>query len=510
MFTLLLNRYQGCSARRFLSASSLLRVVLVLAILSARNIKAEPIVASAGVLSRLVFTDNLFLTAQRPEPAMIFQLTPNITGGRSGSRSSYRWYYGPSALFYSGDNSDLNRVFHVLQANASIDLVKEYFALQLSANANQNLVDPTVQSTGFDAFGNPDAFAQTASISVAPVIQFPLLRANVATVRFAPGLNYVFAAKTAEGARNAGSTGSQSNLTIASGDYFSRAPWDVAAFSNIFSRDNDNDNDNDNYNDTDGISNVRGTVTYPVSAKWNIQGLVGYEWGQYESLSEPGGWRWRVTPYWSPSRNTSIGLGYGWRYFGADYFASINYRRKKTVVTMSYEVVVSNARTALLDTPVVYFEEAFGEPIISPTSEQTLAGSVSNPPLVAGVFLQYQSLASIAHRIGRTTGYFSVNQNRWDYQRSGIQVDDLQGSLLFNRALSRRTRGEVGAQYWLYSQFAVGAVDFDQFKIWGALSYQVNRRVSGSIRYFYNQRSSDTATQSFDENGLWLTMNWGL
>lgn len=506
MFTLSLNGYQGCSARRLLSASASPGVVLVLAILSARSIAAAPIVASAGVLSRLVFTDNLFLTAQRPEPAMIFQLTPNVTGGRSGSRSSYRWYYGPSALFYSGGNADLNHVFHVLQANASVDLIKEHLALQLAANANQNLVDPTARSTGFDAFGNPDAFAQTASISVAPVIQFPLLRAHVATVRLAPGFNYVFTAKTAAGARNAGSTGSQSYLKIASGDYFARTPWDVAAFSNSFG----SANANANANDTDGISNIRGTVTYPVSAKWNIQGLVGYEWGQYESLSEPGGWRWRVTPYWSPSRNTSIGLGYGWRYFGTDYFASINYRRKKTVVTMSYEIVVSNARTALLDTPVVYFEDPFGEPIINPTSEQTLAGSVSNPPLVAGVFLQYQSLASIAHRLGRTTGYLSVNQNRWDYQRSGIQVDDLQGSLLFHRALSRRTRGEVGAQYWLYSQFAVGAVDFDQFKIWGALSYQVNRRVSGSIRYFYNQRSSDTATQSFDENGLWLTMNWGL
>jgi uncharacterized protein (PEP-CTERM system associated) len=485
----------GCPAKRFLGA-----VVLALVILSVRNAEAEPIVASAGVLSRLIFTDNLFLTAQRPEPAMIFQLTPNITGGRSGSRSSYRWYYGPSALFYSGGNADLNRVFHVLQANANVDIVKEHLALQFSANANQNLVDPNMQSTGFDAFGNPDAFAQTASISVAPVIQFPLLRPNVATVRFAPGLNYVFAAKTAEGARNAGSTGSQSYLTIASGGYFSRTPWDVAAFSNIFSNDNDND----------GISSVTGTVAYPVSAKWSIQGLVGYEWGQYESLSEPGGGRWRVTPYWSPSRNTSIGLGYGWRYFGADYFASINHRYKKTVITMSYEVVVSNARTALLDTPVVSFEDAFGEPIISPASDQTLSGSVENPPLVTGVFLQYQSLASVAQRLGRTTGYFSLNQNRWDYQSSGVQVDDLQGSLRFNRALSRRTRGEVGAQYWLYNQFAVGAVDFDQFKVWGALSYQVNRRVSGSIRYFYNQRSSDTAAQSFDENGLWLTMNWGL
>jgi uncharacterized protein (PEP-CTERM system associated) len=495
---------QWCLGRRFTRAAALPWVMLALAIPTARNVGAEPLVASAGVLSRLVFTDNLLLTTRRPEPAMIVQLMPNITGGRSGSRSSYRWYYGPSALFYSGGNSDLNRVFHVLQADARVSIIKEYFSLQFSANANQNLVDPNMQTAGFDALGNPDAFAQTASISVAPVFQFPLLRANLATVRFTPGLNYVFAAKTAEGARNAGSTGSQSYLTIASGDYFSRLPWDVAAFSNIFNNDNDNDNDND------GISNVTGTLTYPVSAQWNIQGLVGYEWGQYESLSEPGGWRWRVTPYWLPSRNTSIGLGYGSRYFGADYFASINHRYKKTVVTMTYEVVVSNARTALLDTPVVDFEDPFGDPITNPSAEQTLSGSVANPPLVAGVFVQYQALASITQRFGRTTGYLSVNQNRWDYQSSGIQVEDRQGSLFFNRALSRRTQAEVGAQYWLYNQFAVGAVDFDQFKIWGALSYQVNRRVSGNIRYFYNQRSSDTATQSFDENGLWLTMNWGL
>ncbi len=484
------------------------RIVLVLAILTARNGAAEPIVASAGVLSRLVFTDNLFLTTQRPEPAMIYQLMPNITGGRSGSRSSYRWYYGPSALFYSGGNSDLNRVFHVLQADASVTIIKEYLSLQLSANANQNLVDPTMQRAGFDALGNPDAFAQTATVAVAPIVQFPLLRANVATVRFAPGLNYVFAAKTAEGARNEGSTGSQSYLTIASGDYFSRVPWDVAAFSNIFSNDSDSDSDGDN--DNDGVSNVTGTLTYPVGTQWSVQGLVGYEWGQYESLSEPGGWRWRVTPLWSPSRNTSIGLGYGWRYFGADYFASVNHRHKKTVVTMSYEVVVSNARTALLDTPVVYFEDSFGDPITSPSAEQTLSGSVANPPLVAGVFVQYQALAGITQRFGRTTGYLSVNQNRWDYQNSGIRVEDLQGSVFFNRALSRRTQAEVGAQYWQYNQFAVGAGDFDQFKVWGALSYQVNRRVSGNIRYFYNQRSADTADQSFDENGLWLTMNWGL
>ena len=179
-------------------------VTAAVLVCSPLQVRAEPIITSAGLLTRLIFTDNLFLTAQGAEAAGILQLLPNITGGGASKRTSYRFYYGPSALFYGGGNSDLNRVFHVFQADANVDLIDDYFSLQFSANANQNLVNPGVQSTGFNALGNPSAFAQTASISVTPVIQFPLLRGDFASVRFSPGINYVFAAKTADGLGNTG------------------------------------------------------------------------------------------------------------------------------------------------------------------------------------------------------------------------------------------------------------------------------------------------------------------
>jgi len=509
----------------------LLRSTLLMIAVTAPAAVAEPIIASAGLLTRLIFTDNLFLTAQggaagvsappagfaasrvsasanqAPASGMILQLLPNITGGRTARRASYRYYYGPSVLLYGGGHSDLNRIFHVFQADAAVDVVEDYVSLQVSANANQNLVDAGTGNAGFTALGNPDAFGQTASIQITPVIRLPVLRGDFATVQFAPGLNYVFAAKTADGPDNSGSTGSQSSLTITSGDYFSRAPWQIAASSNLFNNGNTTGTaDGNGY----GTTSVSGTVTYPLSDQWQIQGLVGYDWGNYDALSQSDGFRWRVTPYWSPSRDTTIGLGYGYRFYGTDYYANIEHRHKKTVLTASYEIDVSNARTAILDSNAVNFEDAYGQPITRPLVDQTLSGSISNPPLVAGFFIQKQLLLSIAYQFGRTTAALSVSNYHWDYLDLGSQVDQNQGSLTLSRTLSQRASGSLGLQYWTYEQSALGAVDYDQFQLWTEYSYQVNRRTRGSVRYFYNRQSSATPSQNFDENGLWLTLNWSM
>lgn len=509
----------------------LLWLLLTLDIL-VRSAVAEPLVTSVGLLTRLVFTDNLFLTnvggtsgMASPFPAVsaggqsgaatqgrefgtILQLMPNITGGGGGSRSSYRFFYGPSAVIY-GEHSDLDRIFHVLQANASLTVIDGYFSLQLSANANQNLVDPNAGNAGFTALGNPDAFGQTASIQITPVIAFPLLRGNFATAQFSPGINYVFAAKTAGGVDNSGTTGSQSSLTITSGDYFSRMPWQIAASSNIFNVGNNSGSNFGNGSGT-GTSTVSGTVIYPISDQWQIQGLVGYDWGNYDSLSQPDGLRWRVTPYWSPSRNTTIGLGYGYRFFGADYYANIQHRHRKTVVTASYEINVTNARTAILNSNVVNFQDPYGQPITNPLAGQTLSGSIANPALTSGFFIQNQLLLGITSQFGRTTVSLNVNNWHWDYQDTGNQVDQNQGTLTFSRTLSPRSGANLSLQYWTYNQSASGGADFSQVSVATGFTYQVSRRTQGSATYTYSQQDSATSSQNFGENQLWLTLNWSM
>lgn len=464
---------------------------------AASSAVADPVVSSVGLLSRVILTDNLFLTREGKESAAILQLLPNISGGRTGRSADYRFYYGPSVLFYGGGYSDLNRVFQVFQGDANIKLIDEYLGLAISARANQNVIDPSVQSVGFNALGNPDAFAQTASIQVSPVIRFPILRGDFATVELSPGINYSFTAGTAGESNQDGNYGSQSSLSIVSGDYFSRMPWSVNATSNYYDQGGEQ-----------GTASFDATATYILTPRWQIQGLVGYDDGNYDSLSSTGGARWRITPYWSPSANTTVGLGYGYRYFGPDYYASIQHTFKKLSVSASYETTISNARTELLNQTVVNFEDPFGQPILDPLGDQSLSGSITNPPLVSGFFVQDQLNGTVAYNFGRTVGTFTVLQNHWDYQSSDLQIDQTQGSLVFNRQMSLRTAGTVGFQYWTYNQSGSSLADFNESQVWTQVDYRLNTNLYSGLTYFYSERSSDTPLQNFDENVVWLTLRW--
>lgn len=458
---------------------------------------AEPLFSSAGVLTRVVLSDNLFLARVGKESGGLLQLMPNVTGGRTGNRARYRYFYGPSFLIYGGGYSELNRVFQVLQADATVDLIDEYLGLGVTARANQNLIDPAEQPVGFNALANSNAFAQTASLQVTPLIRFPILRGDYATVRFAPGINYSFTADSAGDTGQNASFGSQSSLAITSGEYFSKMPWSISAYSNLFNED-----------DNRGTSSVLGTVSYPFTPRWMIEGLVGYDDGDYESTSSTGGGRWRITPYWTPSANTSIGLGYGWRYYGTDYYANVRHSHKRTNFSLTYESVVSNARTALVNANVVDFADPFGQPIGDPVADQTLSGSISNPPLVTGVFVQTQMTALIAHRFGRSTGTFSVVRNNWDYQATDLEIGQTQGNLSINRAMSPRANGGVGARYWIYDQSNTDVNDFNQYETWLQLGYRINRNLGSSVRYIYTRRNSERISQNYDQNMLWLTFRW--
>lgn len=499
------------------SRISMLAACCVAALLASglNPVGAEPL--AVGLQTGVVATDNLFLSREK-ESGAIIQLLPSISGGQEGGRGTYRYYYGPSALIYSGGNSDLNSVFHVLQADGRVELFDEYLSLVVSARANQNLIDPAAGAAGFTAVDSPDAFAQTASLQVTPVIRFPIVRRDFATVELAPGINYTYTGATAEDAGEDSGFGSQGSLAITSGEYFPRMPWSINAYQNSF---NEGDNQENEQGNDQGTSGIDGTLAYRITPRLAIQGLVGYDYGDYESTSSTEGWGWRITPVWAPSANTSVAVGYGGRYFGPDYYANISHIHKKTTLSFTYETVVANARTAILNTDVVNFEDPCYAPSdattgapgvvgIDPLTDQSAAGSVSNPALSGGVFVQSQMTGCVRHRFGRSTGYLYLLQNHWDYQASDLDVYQTQGSVVVDRALSPSANGSLGLAYWIYDQSISNEADFNQYQAWAQLSYQLSSRLSSSCRYSYFRQDANTTSQNFDGNSLWLALDWKL
>ena len=468
----------------------------------ANTAHGEPLIASAGVLTRLWFTDNLFMSSQQAESDTVLQVLPNITSARTGTRGAWRFFYGPSALYYTG-HSELNRVFHVLSANANYDLIKDYLGIQVAANANQNLVDPGAANVGFNSVSNPDAFAQTATLSISPVIRFSILSGDFAKVRFEPGINYVFAARTVAGG-SSGTNGSASSLAITSGSAFSRLTWSLNASSNLVDLQQQR-----RYNGS-GTTQTLARATYVLTNQWQIEGLIGYDFGNYQSQQDPNGFRWRVTPYWQPSPRARIGVGFGYRFDGNDYYLDLRYQRARTALAAKYDIIVTNARDSLREAQVVNFQNPFGQPVTQPLSSQLLSGSISNPPLTAGYYIQNHFMLSASHRFNRTAATLNVDNWRYDYQDTGAVVNQNQGTLSLDRSLSRRASGSLGLQYWTNESPGGAAERFEQVSLWTQFTYQLTRRTSGSLRYTYNQQNSATSARRFDTNTLWLTLTWNM
>ena len=219
---------------------------------------------TTGVVGRFIFSDNLFLSETDEETGGIIQVLPFVSSARNGRRVRATFNYGPSILWYPG-NSDLNNVAHVLRATIRTEVIERYFFLDVTAQANQALINPRL-SSGFGGFGgssgfggstgfggsgfaggtggfgsavNPEAFTQTASIEVRPRIVLPIAAGRFATVRIEPGLALVATAETADGGGRSSQPQTDSRIRVVSGSMFTTIPWSINARRQLFDVDDD-------------------------------------------------------------------------------------------------------------------------------------------------------------------------------------------------------------------------------------------------------------------------------
>jgi uncharacterized protein (PEP-CTERM system associated) len=453
---------------------------------------------SPGITTRLFFTDNLFLTPDNEESDTAVQILPSITARRTGARAKARFAYGPSLLFYA-NNSDLNTVYQVLQAEADLELVERIFFLDIAANANPYLINPRDRAA-FDVVNNPDAFTQTASLRITPEIRAPVISGDYAEVRLRPGVNYSFAADSAAGARNDGVTGTRTQLDIDSGRFFSRMPWSLNYSRSIFDVDTN-----------DGFGRVSGSVGYRFTPKYRLDLTLGYDKGRYTSRNDTSGVAWRVTGTWTPSGRTDLSLGIGEAYFGNDWRLRFRHRHKHSVWTAEYDVDVQSVRQEIIDSQVVPFEDAFGNPILDPLTGQPTTLEVGTPALVDDVYVRDRFRLGWAWFRGRTNVNLTLRYDRRNYQALAQDTKDGVAYLNLSRRLTRRLTGRVGLDYWNHTEDnPLPTADFEEYRARVGLSYRLGPRTDARLDLLRTDRSADNRLDEYTENRLDLTVsyNW--
>jgi uncharacterized protein (PEP-CTERM system associated) len=476
---------------------------------------------SAGLRAGVDFTDNVLLSQRNPESDAVFLLQPFVNSTWQSRLSSAQLAYGPQFAVYV-DHSDLNRAWQYLRAVGSTQLVEDFVGLTVAAQANPTVANQGIRAAGLDPVANPDAWSQTASFSITPTIQFPLVRArDFATVKFNPNINWVGYGST-DGRNGLGATdasrafGSASTLSVVSGSYFQRFVWSINYSNTLFDPDY-----------SAGIGRVWGSLGYRFSNKYRVDLILGYD-DQYAnndaaaaSIGQGGGIRWQPRFTWTPDEDTSATFGVGEAFYGTDWYVSLSRKQRRFVFAVTYNTVVQNARQAVLQQQVIPFQDAFGQPIFDPIGGNQLYQIQTTPTLADATYVSNTLNGMIGFQGRRTTVTFNFNASSYDYQLTGQETFQSSGSLAATRSLSSKLSGRAELLYQR-NDYGEGQGDaWDQYRLSLGLVYQLGRKGSAGLTYSLSQGSDDSAvipigvggggrTGNYDENRLALSLTYQL
>jgi uncharacterized protein (PEP-CTERM system associated) len=455
----------------------------------------------AGVSGSLIFTDNLFLSADAEESGGIVQFRPYVSASRRGNRVDARVAYGPSVLYYPG-NSELNDVQHTLDARLNTEVIERYFFIDVRALANQALVDPQVNSR-FDPIGGQDAFAQQFSFTVTPRIVLPVVDNRFASVRIEPGLGYTVTASTQNDNDGLRTPTRDTSVRVVSGPMFTRVPWSINWRRRLFDADTN-----------DGFGSVDTRVGYIFSPKYRADLILGYDDGGSTFRARDGatsGVRWETRFRWTPTNRARFGVGVGERYFGEVYWLDGRYRHKRWTFRAEYRVSIENAATSLQQEDVVLQRDLFGGRIDDPfQSGAFLPGTVTTPTLNDETFLRERFLLQAAYARGRNNASVRWFVTRREYDQSDVETRDSQVFASFSRRLSPRLTGSAILNLWEHGEDNVGSADYVQDALDLRLSYQLGRRTRIGARVGRLNRDADASDASFSENRVSMDFTFQL
>lgn len=437
-------------------------------------------------------TDNLYLLGSNQVSSSVLSVRPGLYLFRRGGRASVRFAYAPSLNFYLNDSSQ-NRVAQYLAADASSELIKQYFFLHANARAGQVVSDP-LRRSGFDAINNPDALSNTFSFSIRPDIRLPVSSERHVRVRIQPGVGFSYAQNGLPGG-----VSRRTRINVLSGPAFSRTPWSLNYQNDIFDTDTD-----------DGIGGVDGRIGFRINDAWRVDFTLGYDKGRYTSNSSNSGLRWRSTIRYNPTSRSNISLGIGEAFYGDDWVLRFNHRHKHSVWNISYDRNVENARQELLQEEFIPLIDEFGDPIEDPVSDLPLGVIVSSPVLINDVYVRDQLQARWSWFRGRTRANLRAWVNRRDYQSFDLYETDGRVYLNLSRRFAPKTSGRAWVNYWKHTEEAARVNDFDQYAISMRVTHRIARYLSLGLRYTFTERTSDSGLSDFSDNllGLDLDLNF--
>ncbi|MBA4141469.1 MAG: TIGR03016 family PEP-CTERM system-associated outer membrane protein [Nitrosospira sp.] len=473
---------------------------------------------------RETYTDNVRLGSGGSD--FVTQINPGLLLNGTGRRFRLDAVYMMNNLIYA-ENSNLTRMRHQLNANATAELIEDFFFVDGRATISQQ----NTSLVGPQAIDNVNVTGNRADIrtfSVSPYIRHRFKDLASAEVRYSRNM----VSSSANALRN--SQGDSFLVGVNSGSAFNTLQWG-ANYSNQMIH-------FDRTGRTIELERSIANLRYMVTRQFALTATGGYERNSFISIrGNPSSPTWTAGFAWAPSQRTNIIANAGQRFFGDTYFVQANHRTRLTVWDVGYDENITTFNQQAMGGAGMGAGGSFSQllaaqnPSLNPAliqqnSDALLGGGVFgsffDPTnfLTNRLFLQRRLQASVAMNGSRNT----VLLRGFNMTRQAYSPDDTDADLIgaSNAALFANTRQTGGNALWSYrvSQLTRANLTFgytrftflttdrvDDLRLFRAsVSRQLPQilpNLFSMLEYRHNNRSSNQPGGDYRENAVTASLN---
>ncbi len=483
------------------------------------------------------YSDNVFLRPEGLERSdWITEVTPGISVRREGRRLKVEADYSLTGFLYAND-TDRSRIRHHLRGQAQSELMEDWFYLDVTARASQDLID-YVNGIGLgDAVGIQNT-RQTYGFSLSPYLKHRFGSDATVELRLRRDQYYTSGGSERDGSAN------QYSFAAQSGSNFFPLSWNLS-----YSR-----RETDYQSQADTVSEqASGYARLQLRQGFGLTAQAGLQKGNFPGASN----RIRdfsyygLGVYYTPGRRLFGELAYNWsdqgdfvsgsitlqptlrttlnasstqRNFGRSHALSLNHRTRRSNWGLVY-------RETLTSYDERFFENLFdawqcGDVLVAPVppgsevapgcrrlSDAALANlfgpTAFTPVTLEKNFVNKGLTGLFSYQLRRSTIRLSLFDNRQQYQGTAIQGrEDRRTGLQASLSVQPGERTTVTLSTG-YSHLEVddpnntaNAREDDYWNIGLTLTRRFQPDVSGSLELRHQQRDSNLSHQDYTENSV--------
>jgi uncharacterized protein (PEP-CTERM system associated) len=291
------------------------------------------------------------------------------------------------------------------------------------------------------------------------------------------------------------STADSGHYRLSSGDSFRRTQWALdASYQDVHAGEQDSGT----------FGRYAAELGYQLDRHWLAKATGGYETNDYQTLRDTtDGEFWEVGFDWAPTQRSRMSVGYGHRFFGKTWRASLEHQRRYLTFNASYsETLTSDRESVLKPTGTIPVYDP-GCPQSDPTCLPVDTITVYQTQRVNSFFIAKSGRASVAADLGQHRFTVGVATLERDFDLTDEKTYQEGVNVAWNYDAKDRWRYGLSGG-WSQVSFHPENRDDDYWSVQGRVGRQVLRDAQVALTLRHQVRNSTEPGAEYRENAATL------